>query len=145
MVGGRDDPFDLRRFVTAQAGVIDNVRDELRNGRKTTHWMWFVFPQIAGLGRSEFARRYAIASRVEAEAYFRHDVLGPRLLECTKLVLAHRGQAVEAIFGFPDTLKFQSCLTLFATCSAAGAFDEALDTFFGGERDRTTLERLDRF
>ncbi len=138
------DPFDLRRFVTAQAPVIDGVRDELRNGRKTTHWMWFVFPQIAGLGRSETARRYAIASEVEAAAYVQHEVLGPRLAECTKLVLAHRDRSIEAIFGHPDTLKFQSCLTLFARCSGDGVFDEALGVFFGGERDAATLDRLDR-
>ena len=139
-----DEQFDLQRFVTAQARVIEDVRHELRNGRKTTHWMWFVFPQIAGLGRSETARRFAIASRSEADAYLGHPVLGPRLVECTKLVLAHRGRAIEAIFGFPDTLKFQSCLTLFADCSADGAFEEALDAFFDGERDAATIERLDR-
>jgi uncharacterized protein (DUF1810 family) len=139
-----DDAFDLRRFVSAQAPVIDDVRRELRDGRKTTHWMWFVFPQIAGLGRSPTARHFAIASRAEAEAYLEHPMLGPRLVECTRLVLAHRGQAADAIFGFPDTLKFQSCLTLFAECSGDGVFDEALGAFFGGERDAATLERFDR-
>lgn len=138
------DPFDLHRFVQAQAPVIDDARRELRAGRKTSHWMWFVFPQIAGLGRSETARRFAIASRQEATAYFAHDVLGPRLVECTKLVLGHEGHSsVEAIFGYPDYLKFQSCMTLFARCSVGeGAFEAALRAFFAGQGDEGTLARL---
>jgi len=137
------DPFNLERFVSAQATVIDDVRAELRCGRKSSHWMWFVFPQIAGLGGSPTARRYAIASQNEASAYLHHPVLRPRLVECTELVLAIDGRSIEAIFGHPDYLKFQSCMTLFATCSAEiGSFDQALQRFFGGQRDDATLARL---
>lgn len=141
MTGG--DPFDLERFVSAQNPVIDRVRGELRRGRKETHWMWFVFPQIAGLGASAMARQYAIASRAEGEAYLRHPVLGPRLEDCTRLVLGVEGRTVTEIFGRPDDLKFHSSMTLFAQVSpSGGAFAEALQKYFAGEPDRATLERL---
>src|SRR5580692_6153851 len=112
MSGG--DAFDLERFVTAQAPVIDRVRAELRAGSKRSHWMWFVFPQIAGLGSSAMAQRYAIASLDEAGAYLAHPVLGPRLRDCTALALDVAGRTAHQIFGNPDDLKFHSSLTLFA-------------------------------
>ena len=108
-----DDPFDLQRFVDAQASVYERVRAELRNGRKQSHWMWFIFPQIAGLGHSAMAQRYAISSLREAEAYLKHPVLGPRLRECTRLMLRIEGKSAHDILGSPDDLKFHSSLTLF--------------------------------
>ena len=135
----------LERFVAAQAPVIEQVRDELRQGRKRSHWMWFVFPQIAGLGRSETARFYAIGSLEEARAYLAHPVLGARLVECTALVLAVPDASVGAIFGSPDDLKFHSSMTLFARAAdAAGpaVFGEALTRWFGGREDAGTLAQL---
>src|SRR6476661_234910 len=108
--------FDLRRFVEAQDPVFDRVCEELRAGEKRTHWMWFVFPQLAGLGSSATAQRYAIASRAEAEAYLAHPILGPRLLALTRIVNALEGRSVHAIFGSPDDMKFHSAMTLFAEC-----------------------------
>jgi uncharacterized protein (DUF1810 family) len=135
--------FNLQRFVDAQDPVIDRVRSELRAGAKRSHWMWFVFPQIAGLGRSATAQLYAIASRDEARAYFAHPVLGARLKECTELVLAHSTRSAHAIFGSPDDLKFHSSMTLFHEAAPqCAAFGEALGVFFDGEADRGTLERL---
>lgn len=137
------DPHNLRRFVDAQDGVIDRVRTELRNGRKTSHWMWFIFPQIAGLGHSDTARFYAIASRAEAAAYLAHPVLGPRLIACTRLVLDVTGQTAAAIFGAIDAAKFRSCMTLFAAVAPDPApFHQALEKYFGGEPDKATLIRL---
>ncbi|MDE1987447.1 MAG: DUF1810 domain-containing protein [Alphaproteobacteria bacterium] len=137
------DPFKLQRFVTAQAPVMAQVLAELRDGRKRSHWMWFVFPQIAGLGRSDLARRYAIASREEAQAYLAHAVLGPRLRHCTALVLRVEGRSAEEIFGHPDDLKFHSSMTLFGRVVAQETvFGDALRKYFGGEEDAATLERL---
>ena len=137
------DAHDLERFVVAQAPVIDAVRAELRSGRKTSHWMWFVFPQIAGLGLSAMAQRYAIRSRTEAEAYLAHPVLGERLLDCTGLVLAAEGRTAHQVFGDPDTMKFRSCMTLFEAVSPEGnVFAQALARFFAGERDPQTLLRV---
>jgi uncharacterized protein (DUF1810 family) len=134
---------DLERFVQAQDAVIDQVRSELRQGRKRTHWMWFVFPQIEGLGSSPTARFYAISSLAEAEAYLAHPVLGPRLLECTRLVTQVAGQSIEEIMGYPDDLKLRSSLTLFAHATADNeVFLAALRKYFGGEFDPRTLERL---
>lgn len=133
----------LERFVQAQEPVIDRVRAELRAGRKASHWMWFVFPQIQGLGHSPMAQRFALASRVEAEAYLRHAILGPRLRECTQLVTAVAGRRIEEIFGYPDDLKFRSCMTLFAHATADNqVFHDALRKYFGGQEDPATLERL---
>ena len=133
----------LERFVEAQEPVIERVLAELRAGRKASHWMWFVFPQIRGLGHSPTAQRFAISSRAEAEAYLRHEVLGPRLRECTRLVNAVEGRRVEEIFGYPDHLKFHSCMTLFAHAAADNqVFLDALRKYFGGEEDSLTLERL---
>jgi len=137
------DPHNLDRFLSAQAPVIEQVRVELRAGRKRGHWMWFVFPQIAGLGHSETARTFAIASLDEARAYLSHEVLGPRLRECAALVVAVEGRSVEEIFGTPDDLKFRSSMTLFAHAAPQEpVFREALKKYFGGVEDRATVERI---
>lgn len=137
------DPYDLQRFVDAQAPLIDRVRAELRAGRKRSHWMWFVFPQIRGLGTSPMAKRYAISSRAEAEAYVNHSVLGPRLRECTRLVIAIEGRTIAAIFGHPDDLKFRSSMTLFAqVASDDQIFADAIAKYFPDGFDRATLSRL---
>lgn len=136
------DPFDLDRFIQAQNPVFGAVQAELARGRKQTHWMWFVFPQIAGLGFSAMSQRYAIGSRAEAEAYLAHPTLGPRLIECTRLVLAVDGRTINAILGAPDDSKFGSSMTLFGAVSDEAVFDEALAKYFAGERDDATLEIL---
>lgn len=136
------DPFDLNRFVQAQNPVFGAVQAELARGRKQTHWMWFVFPQVAGLGFSAMSQRYAIGSRAEAEAYLAHPVLGPRLIECTRLVLAVDGRTINAILGAPDDSKFRSSMTLFGAVSDEAVFDDALAKYFAGERDGATLEIL---
>jgi uncharacterized protein (DUF1810 family) len=139
-----DDPHDLQRFVEAQEPVIDEVKGELRSGRKRTHWMWYVFPQMAGLGSSRLSRRYAIASRAEANAYLAHPVLGPRLRECTALVNGVEGRSATEIFGSPDDLKFRSSMTLFdAVADDPTPFETALERYYGGEPDPKTLELLD--
>jgi len=133
---------DLQRFVDAQARVIDHVRAELKAGEKKSHWMWFTFPQIHGLGKSATAHRYAIASLDEARAFLAHPVLGSRLRECTRTVLAVNGKSAQAIFGTPDDLKFRSCMTLFAHASAEPLFRQALEKYFGGEEDPETVKRI---
>jgi uncharacterized protein (DUF1810 family) len=133
---------DLQRFVDAQARVIDRVRAELKAGVKQSHWMWFVFPQIKGLGHSETARRYAIASLAEATAYLAHPVLGPRLRECTRLVLATKGKSITEVFAYPDDLKFCSSMTLFAHATNEPIFRQALEKFYGGVEDLETVTRL---
>jgi uncharacterized protein (DUF1810 family) len=136
--------YDLERFVAAQDGVFEQVVRELRQGRKGSHWMWFIFPQIAGLGQSAMAQRYAIGSLEEAKAYLRHPVLGPRLNECTRLVNAIDGRTIEEIFGYPDDLKFRSSMSLFARAADdEPVFAEALEKYFGGAPDPLTTERLD--
>jgi uncharacterized protein (DUF1810 family) len=138
-----DDPFDPQRFVDAQAPVYEQVLRELRAGRKQSHWMWFVFPQIAGLGYSPLAVRYAISGREEAAAYDAHPVLGARLRECTALVNQVEGRTAHQIFGSPDDLKFRSCMTLFSLCAAnTQIFQDALDTYFNGAGDPLTIDRL---
>ena len=138
-----DDPFALDRFVTAHSTVIDRVRAELRAGRKQSHWMWFVFPQIAGLGRSATAVHYAITSLDEARAFLAHPVLGERLRDCTKLVLDVEEKSAHDIFGSPDDLKFHSSMTLFAKAAPdERLFADALEKYFAGQPDRATLERL---
>jgi uncharacterized protein (DUF1810 family) len=134
--------YDLKRFLDAQAPVYARVVAELGAGAKKSHWMWFVFPQIAGLGHSPTAVFYALASLEEAAAYTTHPVLGPRLRECTRLVLAHSGTPVGTIFGYPDDLKFRSSMTLFARATGEALFREALDSFFGGAEDPATLARI---
>lgn len=142
------DPFDLQRFVDAQARAYDSVLAELRRGRKTSHWIWFIFPQLAGLGRSPTAQRYGIGSLAEARAYLRHDVLGPRLRECAELVSRIEGRAIEAIFGWPDDLKVRSSVTLFARAAENTAdrtlFRAVLDKYYGGEEDDATVDLLTR-
>jgi uncharacterized protein (DUF1810 family) len=135
------DPFDLARFLKAQAGVYDQVVDELRSGQKCSHWMWYIFPQFAGLGRSEAAAYYAIRSLGEARAYLQHPVLGPRLLECTAIVNRLEGRSASEIFGWPDDIKFRSSMTLFELASGAPSeFTTALEVYFTGQRDTRTLE-----
>jgi uncharacterized protein (DUF1810 family) len=137
------DRFGLERFVQAQQSAIDEVRRELRQGRKCSHWMWFIFPQLKGLGKSWNADHYGISSIEEAQAYLRHPVLGPRLIECTKLVNAIEGSSAEEIFGDIDSVKFRSSMTLFAeTDPGESAFTTALEKFFAGRRDPLTLELL---
>ena len=137
------DPHNLARFVDAQEAVIDDVLAELEAGRKRSHWMWFVFPQIAGLGVSATARRYALASLAEAQAYLAHPVLGARLRRCTDLMLAVEGRGLTTVLGTPDDTKFRSCMTLFERAAPGEArFGAALDRFCGGERDRASLDRL---
>lgn len=137
------DPFDLQRFVNAQAGVYDTVLDELRAGRKRSHWIWFIFPQIAGLGSSPTAARYAISSLDEARAYLQHGVLGPRLHECTQLVNAVQDRSIGEIFGSPDDMKVRSSMTLFGRATEDNSnFVELLARYYDGEEDPMTLDRL---
>ena len=140
------DRYNLERFVEAQAGVYEQACAELQAGRKRSHWMWFVFPQIRGLGRSEMAVRYAISSLEEARTYLEHPVLGARLRECAGIVVGVEGKTVEEIFGDPDDLKFHSSMTLFARAAEGSGggevFGAALKKYFGGKMDQATLERL---
>jgi len=139
------DPFDLNRFVQAQEGDYQRALVEIRSGRKHTHWMWYIFPQFAGLGFSAISRRYAIKSAVETEAYLSHPVLGPRLLECAEAVLGVEGKSAHEIFGSPDDLKLRSSATLFARASPPGSvFARLLEKYFQGEPDPLTLELLGR-
>ena len=136
--------FDLDRFVQAQAPVLAQVEEELRDGRKRSHWMWFVFPQLRGLGHSPMAQRFAIASLAEARAYLLHPVLGPRLLTSTALVNALNNRSVEQIFGSPDDRKFHSSMTLFSLADPdAMVFRQALEGFFDSEPDRLTAELVE--
>lgn len=138
---GADDPYNLQRFVEAQNPVIEDVKEELRSGRKRTHWMWYVFPQMKGLGRSQMAQRYAISSQDEAEAYLSHSILGSRLRECTEIVNSVEGRSANDIFGSPDDLKFRSSMTLFeSVADDPTAFRTALERYYSGERDPKTLE-----
>jgi uncharacterized protein (DUF1810 family) len=138
-----DDPFDLARFVAAQAPVMEAVRRELGAGRKRSHWMWFVFPQLRALGRSPTAIRYGITGIEEARAYLAHPVLGPRLLDCAGLVLAIEGRSAHEVFGSPDDMKLRSCATLFAAAAPGEpAFAELLRRHYGGAPDPMTLTLL---
>ena len=136
------DPYNLQRFIAAQNPVFDAVREELRRGRKRSHWMWFVFPQLKGLGYSSMAQTYAISSKAEAEAYLAHPILGPRLTECAQLALAVEDRSAEEIFGDIDEMKFRSSMTLFAQVAPISVFDEALRRFFGGVPDQISLDLL---
>jgi uncharacterized protein (DUF1810 family) len=136
------DPFHLQRFVDAQQGVYAQVCAELAAGCKRSHWMWFVFPQLQGLGRSATAQHYGIASKAEAQAYWAHPLLGPRLKQCTDLVLAVDGRSAQQIFGPPDDLKFRSSMTLFAQATGEPVFTRALQKYFDGEADPRTIELL---
>lgn len=141
----QDDPFDLQRFVKAQDPVFANVLEELRAGRKRSHWMWFVFPQLRDLGRSPTAQFYGIASLAEARAYLAHPILGPRLMQATEAALSVQGRTLHEIFGSPDDLKFRSSMTLFARAAAEDGdlHRKALDRYCGGQPDETTLKLLD--
>jgi uncharacterized protein (DUF1810 family) len=137
------DPHHLQRFIDAQHAIYGQVRDELQAGQKESHWMWFIFPQIQGLGSSPTAQKYAITGIDEAKAYLDHPLLGFRLRECTQLVNAVHGRSIEDIFGYPDHLKFHSSMTLFAHIADDDEmFTAALTKYFHGELDRRTLERL---
>lgn len=137
------DPYHLARFVDAQASTFAQARAELLAGQKRSHWMWFIFPQIKGLGSSPISLRFAITSLAEAQAYLDHPVLGPRLLDCTGLVNAHPERSVHQIFGYPDDLKFHSSMTLFAHTNGRNQpLQEALRLFFSGQQDPATLSRL---
>ncbi len=137
------DPYDLQRFVDAQRGVYAQAEAELRAGRKESHWMWYVFPQIQGLGRSSMSQRYAISSLKEAKAYLDHPILGPRLRECTRLVTAVQNRSIEDVFGYPDGLKFRSSMTLFARAADDNQiFTQALSKYFRSEVDARTEEQL---
>ena len=140
------DRYRLQRFVDAQdiGGTYARAVQELRDGRKVSHWMWFVFPQIAGLGRSSIAMEYAISGQPEARAYLAHPVLGPRLVECAQILTTKAGASAAEIFGTVDAMKLRSSMTLFASVAGAGqgAFQEVLDQFFGGVHDEATLSRF---
>ncbi|MGA2738378.1 MAG: DUF1810 domain-containing protein [Bryobacteraceae bacterium] len=138
-----NDPYNLRRFLDAQNPVFGEVCADLQHGRKSGHWMWFVFPQIKGLGHTRTAREFAISSLEEAKAYLDHPILGPRLRECTRLVSLVEGRSIHQIFGYPDDLKFRSCMTLFARATPDNQiFMDALEKFCGGESDPLTLQQL---
>ncbi len=138
-----NDAYNLQRFVAAQEGVFGQVRSELRSGRKTSHWIWFIFPQIAGLGHSSIARQFAISSRGEAASYLKHPILGPRLRECTGLVNQVQDRSIEQIFGDVDSLKFRSSMTLFAHATEDNElFLDALQKYYGGHFDELTLQRI---
>lgn len=141
----REDPFDLNRFKNAQERVYGSVVAELRSGQKSSHWMWFIFPQIAGLGRSSTAQHYAIKSVAEARAYLKDPVLGARLLECTEILEGLAGRSASAIFGYPDDLKLRSSMTLFASVTEDpdSLFDRILEKYFEGEPDERTLALLE--
>ena len=137
------DPYDLARFVEAQEGDYNQALAEIRSGEKRTHWMWYIFPQLAGLGSSSTAMRYAISGLEEAKAYLSHPVLGPRLLACAEAAVGVVGKSAHEIFGSPDDMKLRSCATLFAQVSAEGSvFHRVLDRFFDGKPDQRTLELL---
>ena len=137
------DDCNLQRFLDAQEGVYATVLDELRAGRKSSHWIWFIFPQIAGLGHSAMAQQFAIVSLDEAKAYLQHPVLGQRLRECIQLVLNVEGRTIDEIFPYPDNLKFRSCMTLFMTAAADNTlFKDTLLKYFDGKPDQLTLDIL---
>lgn len=138
-----DDPHDLKRFLEAQKDTYQQTLSEIRSGRKRSHWMWYIFPQFAGLGFSPMSQRYAIKNLEEARAYLSHPVLGQRLTEMVEAVLAVEGKSAREIFGSPDDMKLKSCATLFARVSPAGSvFERLLDKYFQGERDPLTLRLL---
>jgi uncharacterized protein (DUF1810 family) len=140
-VAGRGDPYELNRFINAQERIYDRVLAELRGGQKRTHWMWYIFPQIDGLGHSPTTRHYAIKSVEEARRYLSHPVLGARLVECAEAVLAVQGRSVSDIFGYPDDMKLQSSMTLFAlVAESRSVFERVLDKYFQGKRDARTLQ-----
>ena len=141
--GSADDPYDLRRFAEAQEGDYERALGELRSGHKRSHWMWYIFPQLDGLGFSATAKYYGIKGREEARAYLAHPILGPRLHECAEALLAIEGRSATAILGSPDDLKLRSCATLFAAVSPPNStFEQLLAKYYNGQRDAKTLELL---
>jgi uncharacterized protein (DUF1810 family) len=134
--------FDLERFIRAQERCYEDVLEELRRGRKESHWIWYIFPQVRGLGFSRLSYEYGIASREEAEAYLAHPILGPRLIECTQLVNQVQGSSIQEIFGSLDAMKFRSSMTLFNAVSDNPVFKAVLDKYFAGRPDQSTLDRL---
>ena len=137
------DPYDLQRFLAAQSEDYERALRELQRGRKESHWIWYIFPQVAGLGHSHMAQKYAIQSRDEAVAYLNHPVLGSRLQQCCEMLLRHRGKRVEDIMGYPDDLKLRSAMTLFAAVSESeNVFQKVLDAFYSGELDERTIAFL---
>jgi uncharacterized protein (DUF1810 family) len=139
------DPFDLIRFVRAQEGTYDQALSELKLGRKRSHWIWWIFPQLDGLGFSPITKRFSIKSEDEARAYLAHPILGPRLIECAEAIVSVEGKSARDILGSPDDLKLKSCATLFAQVSAPGSvFEQILEKFYSGERDPATLGLLTR-
>ena len=143
MSGTADDHYNLYRFVEAQNPVYDQVCSELRQGFKMTHWMWFIFPQLEGLSSSPTSRKFAISCLEEAVAYLEHPILGPRLRECTELLNATSGRTIKRILRLTDSLKFQSCMTLFAKATNdSKIFEDALQKFYEGKQDQLTLDRL---
>ncbi len=145
-MSGHNDPFGLNRFIEAQERVYDTVLSELKSGQKRSHWMWFIFPQIAGLGHSATSIRYSIKSAEEARAYLDHPALGARIDECSRALLAVEGKSASAIFGYPDDMKLKSSMTLFASVSSDphSVFVRVLDKYFTGEWDAATLGILKR-
>jgi uncharacterized protein (DUF1810 family) len=140
---GSVDPYGLNRFVEAQEGDYGQALSEIRSGRKRSHWMWYIFPQYAGLGSSQTSRRYAIRSLAEAKAYLSHPLLGPRLLECAEAAIGLEAQSAFQVFGSPDDMKLRSSATLFACASPSGSvFERLLEKYFRGERDDNTLRLL---
>jgi uncharacterized protein (DUF1810 family) len=138
-----NDPYDLQRFVDAQNPVFEQVCTELREGQKRSHWMWFIFPQLRGLGHSHMAIKFGISSRQEAEEYLKNEVLGSRIRHCSRLVTLVEGRSIGQIFGYPDDMKFRSSMTLFASITSENQiFKDALQKYFAGEFDRLTVERL---
>lgn len=138
------DPFNLDRFLEAQQGIYEQALAEIRAGRKQSHWMWFIFPQYDGLGTSAMAKRYAIKSTAEAEAYLGHPVLGFRLFECAEAALAVPGRSASEVFGYPDDMKLRSCATLFAAVSPPrSVFHRLLDKYFAAEPDERTIQRME--
>ncbi len=139
----KNDPYSLQRFVTAQNAVYKDVVNELQHGRKQSHWMWFIFPQLAGLGHSSTAKYYAISNLEEAVAYLANETLGPRLIECSGILLHHHNKTAEEIFGLTDARKLRSCLTLFSLASPGNkTYQQVLDHFFDGKKDQLTLKLL---
>jgi uncharacterized protein (DUF1810 family) len=143
--GSGDDPYDLLRFVAAQEDIYPRALAELRAGRKRSHWMWYVFPQLAGLGSSPMSQRYSIRSLAEAAAYLRHPLLGPRLVECCEALLSVEGRSALEILGSPDDMKLRSCATLFErVIPGSPVFAQVIDRYFQGSRDDATLRALDQ-
>ncbi|MGL4636492.1 MAG: DUF1810 domain-containing protein [Beijerinckiaceae bacterium] len=141
-MGSSSRDFNLQRFKIAQDKVLDSVLNELRAGKKTSHWMWFIFPQISGMSESPTSRHFAISSISEARAFIEHPVLGPRLIECAEIVNRHAGKSIADIFGYPDDMKFHACVTLFGKASEHPVFNASLELFFNSTQHAKTIQKL---